>query len=62
LNAALYTAPAGQAFAEELARRLKTLQRQISRLESTGYEGHSLSTLRRLAKGLSRTHAEGNHR
>jgi len=27
----------------ELARKLKTTQQQISRLESPGYEGHSLS-------------------
>ena len=37
----------------ELGRRLKTSQQQISRLESPGYEGHSLSMLRRLAKALS---------
>ena len=36
----------------ELARKLKTSQQQISRLESPGYEGHSLSMLRRLAKVL----------
>ena len=36
----------------ELARRLKTSQQQISRLESPGYEGHSLSMLRRVAKVL----------
>jgi transcriptional regulator with XRE-family HTH domain len=36
----------------ELARRLKTSQQQISRLESPGYEGHSLSMLRRVAKAL----------
>lgn len=36
----------------ELARKLKTSQQQISRLESPGYEGHSLSTLRRVAKAL----------
>ena len=35
-----------------LARKLKTSQQQISRLESPGYEGHSLSMLRRLAKVL----------
>lgn len=33
----------------ELARRLNTSQQQISRLESPGYEGHSLATLRRVA-------------
>jgi DNA-binding XRE family transcriptional regulator len=36
----------------ELARKLKTSQQQISRLESPGYEGHSLSMLRRVAKVL----------
>jgi DNA-binding XRE family transcriptional regulator len=35
-----------------LARRLKTSQQQVSRLESPGYEGHSLSMLRRVAKVL----------
>jgi transcriptional regulator with XRE-family HTH domain len=35
-----------------LARRLKTSQQQISRLESPRYEGHSLSMLRRVAKVL----------
>jgi transcriptional regulator with XRE-family HTH domain len=38
---------------QELARRLKTSQQQVSRLESPGYEGHSLSMLRRLAKVLN---------
>lgn len=33
----------------DLARKLKTSQQQISRLESPGYEGHSLSMLRRVA-------------
>lgn len=33
---------------KELAKRLKTSQQQISRLESPGYEGHSLSMLRRV--------------
>jgi len=37
---------------KELARQLKTTQQQISRLESPGYEGHSLSMLRRVAKAL----------
>ena len=37
---------------KELARRLKTTQQQISRLESPAYEGHSLSMLRRAAKAL----------
>lgn len=36
----------------ELARQVKTTQQQISRLESPGYEGHSLSMLRRVAKVL----------
>ena len=40
---------------KELARQLKTTQQQISRLESPGYEGHSLSMLRRVARVL---HAE----
>jgi DNA-binding XRE family transcriptional regulator len=39
-----------------LARRLKTSQWQVSRLESSGYEAHSLSMLRRVAKVL---HARG---
>ena len=38
---------------KELARRLKTSQQQVSRLESTGYEGHSLNMLRRVAKALN---------
>jgi DNA-binding transcriptional regulator YiaG len=37
---------------KELARLLKTSQQQISRLESPGYEGHSLSMLRRVANAL----------
>ena len=37
---------------KQLARRLKTSQQQISRLESPGYEGHSLSNLRRVARAL----------
>ena len=36
----------------DLARKLKTSQQQISRLESPNYEGHSLSMLRRVAKVL----------
>ena len=36
----------------DLARKLKTSQQQISRLESPDYEGHSLRMLRRLAKVL----------
>ena len=38
---------------KELADRLKTTQQQISRLESPGYEGHSLSMLRRVARALN---------
>ena len=37
---------------KELARRLKTSQQQISRLESPDYEGHSLSMLKRIAEAL----------
>jgi DNA-binding XRE family transcriptional regulator len=37
---------------KDLARLLNISQQQISRLESPGYEGHSLSTLRRVAKAL----------
>ena len=37
---------------KELARKLKTTQQQISRLESPAYEGHSLSMLRRVAAAL----------
>jgi transcriptional regulator with XRE-family HTH domain len=37
---------------KELARRLKTSQQQISRLESPDYEGHSLANLRRVAEAL----------
>ena len=36
----------------DLARKLMTSQQQISRLESPSYEGHSLSTLRRVASAL----------
>jgi len=38
---------------KDLARRLKTSQQQVSRLESPSYEGHSLSMLRRVASVLS---------
>ena len=38
---------------KELARRLKTSQQQVSRLESPAYEGHSLSMLRRVARALN---------
>jgi DNA-binding XRE family transcriptional regulator len=37
---------------KELAKLLGTSQQQISRLESPGYEGHSLSMLRRVAEAL----------
>jgi transcriptional regulator with XRE-family HTH domain len=37
---------------KELANLLHTSQQQISRLESAGYEGHSLSMLRRVAEAL----------
>jgi len=40
---------------KELARRVGTSQQQISRLESPGYEGHSLSMLRRVAHVLGAT-------
>jgi transcriptional regulator with XRE-family HTH domain len=39
----------------DLARKLKTSQQQISRLESPSYEGHSLSMLRRVANVLDAT-------
>jgi transcriptional regulator with XRE-family HTH domain len=37
---------------KDLAKLLKTSQQQVSRLESPGYEGHSLSMLRRVAGAL----------
>jgi ribosome-binding protein aMBF1 (putative translation factor) len=37
----------------QLASLLKTSQQQVSRLESPGYEGHSLSMLRRVARALN---------
>ncbi|WP_337286471.1 helix-turn-helix transcriptional regulator [Candidatus Methylomirabilis sp.] len=37
---------------KDLAKLLKTSQQQISRLESPGYEGHTLATLRRVAEAL----------
>jgi transcriptional regulator with XRE-family HTH domain len=40
---------------KELAKRVKTSQQQISRLESPSYEGHSLSMLRRVAEVLGAT-------
>ena len=39
----------------ELAKRVGTSQQQISRLESPGYEGHSLSMIRRVAEVLDAT-------
>lgn len=38
---------------KDLAKILKVSQQQISRLESPSYEGHSLSTLRRVAEALN---------
>ena len=38
---------------KELARKIRTTQQQISRLESPSYEGHSLSMLRRVARVLN---------
>lgn len=38
---------------QDLAHRLKTSQQHISRLESPGYEGHSLANLRRVAQVLN---------
>jgi transcriptional regulator with XRE-family HTH domain len=38
-----------------LARKLKTSQQNISRLESPSYEGHSLTMLRRVAEVLGVT-------
>lgn len=38
---------------QDLARKLKTSQQQISRIESPSYEGHSLSMLRRVARELN---------
>jgi transcriptional regulator with XRE-family HTH domain len=40
---------------KELAQKVGTSQQQISRLESTSYEGHSLSMLRRVAEILGAT-------
>ena len=40
---------------KELARKLKTSQQNISRLESPAYEGHSLTMLRRVAEVLGAT-------
>ena len=36
----------------QLAERAETTQQQISRLESRGYQGHSLKMLHRVAKAL----------
>jgi DNA-binding transcriptional regulator YiaG len=38
---------------KDLARKLKTTQQQVSRMESPAYEGHSLRMLRRVAKALN---------
>jgi ribosome-binding protein aMBF1 (putative translation factor) len=38
---------------KDLARKLKTSQQNISRLESPSYEGHSLTMLRRVARALN---------
>jgi len=40
---------------QDLARKLKTSQQQISRLESPAYEGHSLRMLRRVAEAMGAT-------
>jgi len=40
---------------KELANLLGTSQQQISRLESPGYEGHSLSMIRRVTDALGAT-------
>lgn len=40
---------------KELARRLRTSQQSISRVESPSYEGHSLAMLRRIAEELDAT-------
>jgi transcriptional regulator with XRE-family HTH domain len=40
---------------KQLARKLKTSQQNISRLESPSYEGHSLTMLRRVAEILGAT-------
>lgn len=37
---------------KQLARKLRTSQQQISRIESPSYEGHSLGMLRRVANVL----------
>jgi ribosome-binding protein aMBF1 (putative translation factor) len=40
---------------KDLARKLRTSQQNISRLESPSYEGHSLAMLRRVANALGAT-------
>jgi transcriptional regulator with XRE-family HTH domain len=40
---------------KDLARKLRTSQQSISRLESPSYEGHSLAMLRRVANALGAT-------
>ena len=40
---------------KELARKLRTSQQNVSRLESPSYEGHSLAMLRRVAAVLGAT-------
>jgi transcriptional regulator with XRE-family HTH domain len=40
---------------KDLARKLKTSQQNISRIESPSYEGHSLTMLRRVADVLGAT-------
>lgn len=47
------SSPTGRNDPKEPARKLKTSQQQVSRLESPGYEGHSLGMLRRVAKALN---------
>lgn len=37
---------------KELARKIKTTQSVISRLESSGYENYSVNTLRKVAEAL----------
>ena len=40
---------------KQLARKLRTSQQNVSRLESPSYEGHSLTMLRRVAEVLGAT-------
>lgn len=40
---------------KQLARKLRTSQQNVSRLESPSYEGHSLTMLRRVAEALGAT-------